>query len=78
MATATAEGVPGRRPGALASRSGVAQAGAVEQRSQYRNQGERVASEHHLMQAESDIFIGWTHVVSPAVKDGTAKATTET
>jgi uncharacterized protein (DUF2252 family) len=32
-------------------------------RSQYRNQGERVVAGQHLMQAESDIFLGWTHVV---------------
>ncbi|HTT54836.1 MAG TPA: DUF2252 domain-containing protein [Streptosporangiaceae bacterium] len=30
-------------------------------RSQYRNQGERVVAGQHLMQAESDIFLGWTH-----------------
>jgi len=29
-------------------------------RSQYRNQGERVVAGQHLMQAESDIFLGWT------------------
>jgi uncharacterized protein (DUF2252 family) len=34
-------------------------------RSQYRNQGERVVTGQHLMQAESDIFLGWTHVVGP-------------
>ena len=34
-------------------------------RSQYRNQGERVVAGQHLMQAESDIFLGWTHVVGP-------------
>src|SRR5215510_5315997 len=28
-------------------------------RSQYRNQGERVVAGQHLMQAESDIFLGW-------------------
>ena len=32
-------------------------------RSQYSNQGERVVAGQHLMQAESDIFLGWTHVV---------------
>ena len=32
-------------------------------RSQYSNQGERVVAGQHLMQAESDIFLGWT--VSP-------------
>jgi uncharacterized protein (DUF2252 family) len=31
-------------------------------RSQYRNQAERVVAGQHLMQAESDIFLGWTHV----------------
>jgi uncharacterized protein (DUF2252 family) len=29
-------------------------------RSQYSNQGERVVAGQHLMQAESDIFLGWT------------------
>ena len=31
----------------------------------YRNQGERVVAGQHLMQAPSDIFLGWTHVVEP-------------
>jgi uncharacterized protein (DUF2252 family) len=30
-------------------------------RSRYRNQGERVVAGQHLMQAVSDIFLGWTH-----------------
>jgi uncharacterized protein (DUF2252 family) len=30
-------------------------------RSAYSNQGERVVAGQHLMQAESDIFLGWTH-----------------
>ncbi|WP_084700729.1 DUF2252 domain-containing protein [Streptacidiphilus anmyonensis] len=30
-------------------------------RSRYKNQGERVVAGQHLMQAESDIFLGWTH-----------------
>jgi uncharacterized protein (DUF2252 family) len=34
-------------------------------RSQYVNQGERVVAGQHLMQAESDIFLGWTHVTAP-------------
>jgi uncharacterized protein (DUF2252 family) len=34
-------------------------------RSQYANQGERVVAGQHLMQAESDIFLGWTHVTGP-------------
>ena len=34
-------------------------------RSQYSNQGERVVAGQHLMQAESDIFLGWTRVVDP-------------
>ena len=34
-------------------------------RSRYRSQGERVVAGQHLMQAESDIFLGWTHVVGP-------------
>ena len=32
-------------------------------RSRYRNQGERVVAGQHLMQALSDIFLGWTHMV---------------
>ena len=35
-------------------------------RSQYTNQGERVVAGQHLMQAQSDIFLGWTRVASPA------------
>ena len=34
-------------------------------RSQYTNQGERVVAGQHLMQAESDIFLGWTHNPGP-------------
>ena len=34
-------------------------------RSQYRNQGERVVAGQLLMQAESDIFLGWTHATGP-------------
>jgi uncharacterized protein (DUF2252 family) len=34
-------------------------------RSQYSNQGERVVAGQHLMQAESDIFLGWTRVAAP-------------
>jgi len=34
-------------------------------RSQYRNQGERVVAGQHLMQAQSDIFLGWTRVAGP-------------
>ena len=34
-------------------------------RSQYNNQGERVVAGQHLMQAESDIFLGWTRVAGP-------------
>jgi uncharacterized protein (DUF2252 family) len=34
-------------------------------RSQYRNQGERVVAGQLLMQAESDIFLGWTRVTDP-------------
>jgi uncharacterized protein (DUF2252 family) len=37
-------------------------------RSQYKNEGERVVAGQHLMQAESDIFLGWTRVTGP---DGT-------
>ena len=35
-------------------------------RSQYTNQGERVVAGQHLMQAQSDIFLGWTRVPGPA------------
>jgi uncharacterized protein (DUF2252 family) len=34
-------------------------------RSQYTNQGERVVAGQHLMQAQSDIFLGWTRVTNP-------------
>ncbi len=34
-------------------------------RSQYRNQGERVVTGQHLIQAESDIFLGWARVTGP-------------
>jgi uncharacterized protein (DUF2252 family) len=34
-------------------------------RSQYSNQGERAVAGQHLMQAESDIFLGWTHATGP-------------
>ncbi len=34
-------------------------------RSQYSNQGERVVAGQHLMQAQSDIFLGWTRVPNP-------------
>jgi uncharacterized protein (DUF2252 family) len=34
-------------------------------RSQYRNEGERVVAGQHLMQAQSDIFLGWTHIAGP-------------
>ena len=37
-------------------------------RSQYSNQGERVVAGQHLMQAESDIFLGWTRVANPLDK----------
>jgi uncharacterized protein (DUF2252 family) len=33
--------------------------------SQYTNQGERVVAGQRLMQAQSDIFLGWTHVAAP-------------
>jgi len=35
-------------------------------RSQYTNQGERVVAGQHIMQAESDIVLGWTRVAHPA------------
>ena len=34
-------------------------------RSQYKNEGERVVAGQHLMQAQSDIFLGWTRVTDP-------------
>jgi uncharacterized protein (DUF2252 family) len=34
-------------------------------RSPYASHGERVVAGQHLMQAESDIFLGWTHVTGP-------------
>jgi hypothetical protein len=34
-------------------------------RSQYANQGERVVAGQHLMQAQSDIFLGWARVANP-------------
>jgi uncharacterized protein (DUF2252 family) len=34
-------------------------------RSRYTNQGERVVAGQHLMQAQSDIFLGWTRVPAP-------------
>jgi uncharacterized protein (DUF2252 family) len=45
-----------------------AQASALEAycgRSQYASHGERVVAGQLLMQAESDIFLGWTHVTDP-------------
>lgn len=38
--------------------------------SQYSNQGERVVTGQHLMQAESDVFLGWTDATDP---DGTKR-----
>ena len=35
-------------------------------RSRYSNQGERVVAGQHLMQAQSDIFLGWTRITNPA------------
>jgi uncharacterized protein (DUF2252 family) len=34
-------------------------------RSVYQNEGERVVAGQHLMQAQSDIFLGWTHILAP-------------
>jgi len=34
-------------------------------RSKYNNQGERVVAGQHLMQAQSDIFLGWTRIANP-------------
>jgi uncharacterized protein (DUF2252 family) len=33
--------------------------------SRHDNEGQRVVAGHHLMQAQSDIFLGWTHVRGP-------------
>jgi uncharacterized protein (DUF2252 family) len=60
------EGVDGTEPLFLQAKE--AQPSALAAwcgRSRYRNQGERVVAGQHLMQAESDIFLGWTHVVGP-------------
>jgi Uncharacterized protein conserved in bacteria (DUF2252) len=38
-------------------------------RSKYTNQGERAVAGQHLMQAETDIFLGWTHVPGPDQMD---------
>jgi uncharacterized protein (DUF2252 family) len=40
-------------------------------RSEFKNHGERVVTGQHLMQASSDIFLGWVHV--PAGLDGKAR-----
>jgi uncharacterized protein (DUF2252 family) len=40
-------------------------------RSRYNNQGERVVAGQHLQQAQSDIFLGWTHLVNP--EDGVGR-----
>jgi uncharacterized protein (DUF2252 family) len=34
-------------------------------RSKYANEGERVVAGQHLMQAQSDIFLGWTRIAGP-------------
>jgi uncharacterized protein (DUF2252 family) len=34
-------------------------------RSEYKNEGERVVAGQHLMQAQSDIFLGWTRITGP-------------
>jgi uncharacterized protein (DUF2252 family) len=34
-------------------------------RSEYENEGERVVAGQHLMQAQSDIFLGWTRITNP-------------
>ncbi|MGZ4560213.1 MAG: DUF2252 domain-containing protein [Mycobacteriaceae bacterium] len=38
--------------------------------SKYKQHGERVVAGQHLMQAESDIFLGWTHVIDPDPHSG--------
>jgi uncharacterized protein (DUF2252 family) len=38
-------------------------------RSAYRNEGERVVAGQHLMQAQSDIFLGWTRITGPDGND---------
>ncbi|MEU8221357.1 DUF2252 domain-containing protein [Kribbella sp. NPDC048915] len=37
-------------------------------RSEYRNQGERVVAGQHLIQAQSDIFLGWTQLLEDGVE----------
>ncbi len=60
------EGADGTEPLFLqAKEAQVSVLAAYCGRSQYRNQGERVVAGQHLMQAESDIFLGWTHVTAP-------------
>jgi hypothetical protein len=38
--------------------------------SRYKNQGERVVAGQRLMQAASDIFLGWQHTEGEATLDG--------
>jgi uncharacterized protein (DUF2252 family) len=58
------EGVDGTEPLFLqAKEAQLSVLSAYCGRSQYRSQGERVVTGQHLMQAESDIFLGWTHAV---------------
>jgi uncharacterized protein (DUF2252 family) len=60
------EGADGTEPLFLqAKEARVSVLAAYCGRSQYSNQGERVVAGQHLMQAESDIFLGWTHVTVP-------------
>jgi len=56
------EGADGTEPLFLqAKEAQVSVLAAYCGRSRYANQGERVVAGQHLMQAESDIFLGWTH-----------------
>jgi len=60
------EGADGTEPLFLqAKEAQVSVLAAYCGRSRYANQGERVVAGQHLMQAESDIFLGWTRVTAP-------------
>lgn len=41
--------------------------------SKYKNQGQRVVAGQRLMQAASDIFLGWQHTEGEATLDGRAR-----
>ena len=60
------DGADGTEPLFLQPKEAVASAlAAYCGRSHYASHGERVVAGQHLMQAESDIFLGWTHVTGP-------------